>query len=561
MQRSQDTEMTRNEVHKLISRIRDSFGNDVIDYKEAPIFPMNERLGVFSAADVMISTPVGSEHLNMNPLEFVYCHRADSSRPPGVVVLSEFAMPSEVLNGAIIVNPFNLTSVTQALEKAVRMTKQERRLCIAQDIEHIKLASSKWSRRVLEALDEVWSPAAGSYAIAQLNQLVDMDAVAEDSGDRSSMISKKNNREQAALSTHAIGLTSEFSALNASHLADVYRVSSKRLLIFNYTGTLVPNSLKSLNAWKSSLKRNLTHGKSDTKAPENVLQTLQRLCDDPLNSVFVISGMSPKAIDTAVGSIKNLNIVARNGYGISFAANLKANDTSKAIRNRLQLEMKSPNNREWYKMGSSDDVGGNWQDRAYHVMKNFTWKVNGSTIHREKWQVRWDYRGCNTDWANTQVPYLVERLEDELPVLLTTRLQVLRLAEQISVLPTWVRKSAAVKCILKLVETSPDFVLCIGDDATDDEMFTALYCHLEDNMSSSEEKVEQDDDDVIATDDEEEVMSVDSAESKSDDRGLYLFACTVGVKASTARLCIQDVSEVGRRLDELAMISSMSSSS
>ena len=86
MQRSKDTEMTRDEVHKLISRIRDSFGNDVIDYKEAPIFPMNERLGIFSAADVMISTPVGSEHLNMNPLEYVYCHRADSNRSPGVVV-------------------------------------------------------------------------------------------------------------------------------------------------------------------------------------------------------------------------------------------------------------------------------------------------------------------------------------------------------------------------------------------------------------------------------------------------------------------------------------------
>jgi len=146
-------------------------------------------------------------------------------------------MPSEVMNGAIIVNPFNLSSVTRALEKAVRMSKQERGLRIARDIDHVKLASSKWSRRVLEALDEVWSPAAGSYAMAQLNELVDIDAVAEDSGARPKINQRSNIREQnAQLSTHEI---SEFSALNASHLADVYRVSRKRLLIFNYTGTLI----------------------------------------------------------------------------------------------------------------------------------------------------------------------------------------------------------------------------------------------------------------------------------------------------------------------------------
>ena len=146
----------------------------------------------------------GFGHLNMNPLEYVYCHKR-IRKIHGFVVLSEFAMPSEVMNGAIIVNPFNLSSVTRALEKAVRMSKQERGLRIARDIDHVKLASSKWSRRVLEALDEVWSPAAGSYAMAQLNELVDIDAVAEDSGARPKINQRSNIREQnAQLSTHEI---------------------------------------------------------------------------------------------------------------------------------------------------------------------------------------------------------------------------------------------------------------------------------------------------------------------------------------------------------------------
>jgi len=84
------------------------------------------------------------------------------------------------------------------------------------------------------------------------------------------------------------------------------------------------------------------------RAPETVLQTLRKLCADPLNTVFVISGMSPDAIDAAVGSIENLNVIARNGYGISFAANLKSSECSKEIRNGIQINISSKNNRDWY---------------------------------------------------------------------------------------------------------------------------------------------------------------------------------------------------------------------
>ena len=61
-------------------------------------------------------------------------------------------------------------------------------------------------------------------------------------------------------------------------------------------------------------------------------------------------------------------------------------------------------------------------------------------------------------------------------------------------------------------------MLCIGDDATDDEMFTALYSHLEDCDNGADD----------------EVMSVDSESKDDDEAESYLFACTVGVKASTA---------------------------
>ena len=41
------------------------------------------------------------------------------------------------------------------------------------------------------------------------------------------------------------------------------------------------------------MKRNLIHETADMRAPESVLRVLHRLCADPLNAVFVISGMSP----------------------------------------------------------------------------------------------------------------------------------------------------------------------------------------------------------------------------------------------------------------------------
>jgi len=528
MQRSKDTEMTRQEVRTLIERIRRRFGAAVIDYEERSIFSLNERLGYFSAADVMISTPVGSEHLNMNPLEYVFCHRKqenkDDQRPPGVVVLSEFSMASDVMNGALCVNPFNLESVTRALDTAIRMSPENRALRISRDVHHVTLASHTWSRRMLECLDEMWNPAAGSSAIAGLDDIVDMEAVVAEPATtpvatdeiHANATGKQN---EAMIASHALGAKTEFSPLNMTHLKSAYGRSRRRLLIFNYNGTLATGVHQSKHdrAWRSSTDRDLAFRAGGAAASSDVLTNLRRISDDPLNAVFVVSGLSASALGKLLGSLKNLSLVARNGLCISYGENFATG------ANRKSGTGESICGRVWHRLYPDKKVdNGDWKTRAGETMRKFCSRVNGSTVREEEWQVRWDYRGCDPEWAAMQVPHLLQRLESELSDIFTKagQLQILRLTGQVSVLPKWICKGAAVTEIVHLLDDQPDFVLCIGDDATDDEMFSALYRQIE-----------------------------EQADSKSNS---YLFTCMVGVKATNARLCISDTDEVASVLRELS---------
>eukprot|EP00939_MAST-03C_sp_MAST-3C-sp1_P000526 g526.t1 len=536
-QRKKDTEKTRKEVHELIERIRKKFGRSVIDYEEKSIFSLNERLGFFSAADVMMSTPIGSEHLNMNPLEFVFCHRRQDDdkdaprRPPGIVVLSEFSMVSEVMNGAICVNPFNLGDLKEALDKACKMSRQERALRIARDVDHVTLSSCNWSRRVLEALDEMWNPATGTRAIAGLDDIVDMDAVVAEPASliRTSSETGGSGGAKGQIASHAIGSEAKFTQLNRMQLKLAYRKSHKRLLIFNYNGTLVPSQQnEEAGAWKGMLELNLmSRGVKGIPVTDDVRMSLTKLCADSANVVVVISGLAARDLGRVLGDVKDISLVARNGLCVSFGrrffGELKKADKVNWTRKEDVA------GREWYRLHEKMKLSdGNWQKRARRVMRKYCARVPGSTIRDEEgWQVRWDYRGCDPGWSATQVPFVRKELEAELADLLTNfgQLQILPLMGQISVLPSWIGKSAAVGQIVDLFDKTLDFVLCIGDDATDDEMFATLYRTIDEKGATG---------------------------SDGDDVGLYLFTCMVGVKATTARLCIEDTFEVAKVLKHLA---------
>jgi len=71
-------------------------------------------------ADVMLVTPF-SDGMNLVAKEYVAAHFGDG----GVLVLSEFAGAAHELSDAILVNPFDINTVKNAIVRALEMPEGE----------------------------------------------------------------------------------------------------------------------------------------------------------------------------------------------------------------------------------------------------------------------------------------------------------------------------------------------------------------------------------------------------------------------------------------------------
>jgi len=111
---------------------------------ELPTISLAQRLQLWRRADVALFLPI-REGLNTYPLEAVFARR---TLEPGVVVLSEFASCSRVLNGALRANPWNTLEVKETLELALRMERTERLARRERDLDFISHTTSKaWAER------------------------------------------------------------------------------------------------------------------------------------------------------------------------------------------------------------------------------------------------------------------------------------------------------------------------------------------------------------------------------------------------------------------------------
>jgi trehalose 6-phosphate synthase/phosphatase len=140
----------RAEVEGLVGRINGEYATP----KWTPIqylfrsVPDDTLLGLYRAADVMLVTPL-RDGMNLVAKEFV----ASRSDEEGVLLLSEFAGAADELHGAVIVNPYDVDGVAEAMHGALTMDRVERhsrmRELRAQVFAH---DVHRWAREFLECL-------------------------------------------------------------------------------------------------------------------------------------------------------------------------------------------------------------------------------------------------------------------------------------------------------------------------------------------------------------------------------------------------------------------------
>lgn len=204
-----------------------------------------------------------------------------------------------------------------------------------------------------------------------------------------------------------------------------YQMAKSRCLLLDYDGTLVPYAKLPKDATPNDELRALLAG----------------LTADPRNNVVIISGREAETLEKWLGDLP-LMLVAE--HGASF----------------------KPQNEQWQQAVSIPDQ---WKNEIRPIMQLFVTHCVGSFIEEKTNTLAWHYRNTHPDLGFTRSRELINNLSQ---LLQNTMLQVVDGNKVVEV-----RMSGFDKGImaLKIVnDLQPDFVLCMGDDTTDEDMFKAL---------------------------------------------------------------------------------------
>ncbi|KAG2222453.1 hypothetical protein INT45_013366, partial [Circinella minor] len=225
--------------------------------------------------------------------------------------------------------------------------------------------------------------------------------------------------------------------LNSTQLNDAYRSANKRLFLFDYDGTLTP----------------IVSNPDDAKPTRALLRYLQALCNDPDNVVWVVSGRDQATLESWIGSsVQGIGLSAEHG---SF----------------MKLPEQSSS---WVDMLATADMS--WKSTSLKIFESFTAQTPGTVVEQKKASITWHYRNAiDPQLALEQCEACYKELT-KIP-----GVDILRGKMNLEVRSLLVNKGNVVQRIQQSV--GADFVLCGGDDRTDEDMFHALknepaYCVL-----------------------------------------------------------------------------------
>ena len=207
-------------------------------------------------------------------------------------------------------------------------------------------------------------------------------------------------------------------------IKDLYKNGRKRLIILDYDGTLVP-LVKT----------------PELAIPEKpLIKTLKSLAADKRNTVVISSGRDSVFLDKWFSKL-DLNLAAEHG------AFYKANG---------KWEENSP-----VKFPTDDEV--------LNIIQHIVDKTPGSRVEIKKTTMVWHYRDCDKWLADLREKQLINALMMPCARL---NLQIMRGNKVVEVKTMGFNKGTVATRLMG--KDGYDFVMAMGDDITDDDMFRAL---------------------------------------------------------------------------------------
>jgi trehalose 6-phosphate synthase/phosphatase len=371
----------KNQIEAAVGRINGKYGSltwrpVVYQYQS---LDFAEMVALYDLSWVGLITPI-RDGMNLVAKEYLACQRTNL----GVLILSEMAGAAAELSEAILINPTDKAEIAAAIVKALEMPEADRRMVLERMQKRLQSYNVfTWAQDFFDTVDRV-------------------------------------KQEQSILAVRLIDRAIE------EQMAEQYRRTSRRILLLDYDGTLVPFAKYPEMAVPS----------------EHVLGQLQRLTADPRNTVVIISGREREFLDKWFSRLRAVLVAEHGGLVRMLPAG-------------------------WASLVDADPA---WKQRVLPMLQRYADRCTGAFVEEKSLSLVWHYRSADPGVSLLRSQELKEELRE-----LAARdgkLQILEGHKVIEVKKAGYDKGSVVLRLLG--RTKYDFMLAIGDDKTDEDVFRVL---------------------------------------------------------------------------------------
>jgi len=468
---SDETNALRAHLLHTVERINGKYSTPAgpaIEFTEAPC-PPQERAALYAVADVCVLTAV-RDGLNLHPNEYVAIRQhARSAQLPGGGMLTG-PMSGPVGPSCLVVSEFagcsaSLSGALRVNPWSVQDVADSMYRAITMQEHERKYRHDNNYRYVSHHTVAHW---ARSYVTALKSVTAELS-------------SKRSYGLGFGLGFRVVAVDPKFKKLDVREALTTFGAAQRRAILLDYDGTLTTQ-----------------RGCSVDLAPSPaVMKVLAALTEDPRNFVCIVSGRGRVILDEWFAGVPRLALAAEHG----FFRRRTAGDS---------WETGSPS-------GGQAEI--EWRAVARPIMESYTESTDGSYIQDKESSLVWHFRDADPDFGSWQAKELVEHLEG---LLVGAPVEVHSASTVVEVKPKGTSKGVAVDTILgELTAGGPplNWVLCVGDDRSDEEMFASLGKFAEQRGQSG--------------------------------APLEVYPCTVGQKPSQARYYVNDSMDVLELLQSL----------
>jgi trehalose 6-phosphate synthase/phosphatase len=210
-----------------------------------------------------------------------------------------------------------------------------------------------------------------------------------------------------------------------ANLVQHCRQSRRRLFMLDYDGTLIPFSASPHDALPS----------------QSLIDVLRELSQEPRNEVVIISGRKRAFLDEWFSKLP-ISLIAEHGA--------------------------------WFKEKDSDwqrsvTAAIDWKPKLKPLLERYVDRVVGSIVEEKDFALVWHYRGAEPEPGKLAAQELKDHL---LALTANIDVHVLQGNKTVEVRVAGVNKGTGGRRFLS--RDSYDFILCIGDDISDEDLFAVL---------------------------------------------------------------------------------------